>query len=152
MTSHASSSNLTLSFLGGGGADANDVVTDSVGVAFLSLPLCFKLSASTTSLLWTGGAGRPLRVLFLKVPPGPEKRPPPVSLGDSGASPSSSSTLLLTFRSLDLFRLNFVSKYFMTRRTSPSLRPSVRRTDAVISGSIVSSIESLWKLKAYLSH
>ena len=153
LTSQASSSKLAvvLFFLGGGGAAAKGVNAESDGDAiFFSLLFGFKLSASTTSLLWIGGAGRPFRVLLRRAPPGPEKRPPP-SLGDRGASPSSVSPLLLTFRSFDLLRLNFVSRYFMTRKISPSLRPNVRNTEAFISGNIVSSIKSLWKLNAYRS-
>ena len=144
-TSQASSSKPPLVLLSGsGGAEAIGVDTDSAWSSiFFSVPFCLKLSASTTSLLWTAGAGRPLRVLFLKVPPGPENSPPPLLLGESGLSLSPDSPFL---------RLNLLSRYFITLRISPSLRPNVRRTSGVISGRLVSSIESLLKLKVYRSH
>lgn len=78
LTSHASSSKPRVSFLGGGGADSNDFGTPSdPGFAFSSsISLCLNVLASTRSLLCIVGAGRPLRVLFRRAPPGPEKRPP----------------------------------------------------------------------------
>ena len=158
LTSHASSSNPRVSFFGGGGTVSNGVGTASgLGFAFSSpFSLCLNLLASTTSLLCTVGAGRPLRVLFLSAPPGPEKRPPP---SPSGACPPSSYVrLAATERNVEdqtediPVRPNLESKYFITRSISPSLRPSVRNTDGLISPRTFSSIESLLKLKAYLSH
>ena len=93
LTSHASSSKPRVSFFGGGGAVSDGIGTASdLGFAFSSpFSFCLNVLASTTSLLCTVGAGRPLRVLFLRAPPGPEKRPP---LSPSGAcAPSPMSTL-----------------------------------------------------------
>ena len=83
LTSHASSSKPRVSFFGGGGAVSDGVGTASdLDFAFSSsFSRCLNVLASTTSLLCTVGAGRPLRVLFLSAPPGPEKRPPPSPSG-----------------------------------------------------------------------
>ena len=112
------------------------------------------------SLVCTAGAGRPLRVLFLSVPPGPENRPPPVLLGEATPlSPSSSLpivslSLKLTLRNLDFapVRPYLLSRNFITRIMSPSFKPRVRSTAGVMSDNTPSSIESRLKLKAYLSH
>ena len=95
LTSHASSSNPRGSFLCGGGAASNGVGTVSgLGFSFSSsFSLCLKVFASTTSLLCTVGAGRPLRVLFLSAPPGPENRPPPSASGACAPSPTSALQL-----------------------------------------------------------
>ena len=81
LTSHASSSKPLVSFLGGAGAWDTGVSARSDR---LSSPDAFWLNlvASTTSSLWTAGAGLPLRVLFLKAPPGPEKSPLVAPSGD----------------------------------------------------------------------
>ena len=81
LTSHASSSKPCVSFLGGAGARASGVSVRSSALSSLD-SFWLNLLALTTSSLWTAGAGRPLRVLFLSVPPGPEKRPPPALSGD----------------------------------------------------------------------
>jgi hypothetical protein len=91
---------------------------------------------STTLLVSTGGAGRPFLVLFRSVPPGPENRPP------------SLSSAPLTF----LVRPYLVSRNLITLMISPSRRPRFRRTLASTSGRTLSSIESLEKAWAYLSH
>lgn len=154
----ASSSNPRLSLFGGAGAEAKGVETD-FNLAFVSSSCdfpCFRASASTTSLLWIAGAGRPFRVLFRRAPPGPENKPP-VVFGDVATSwsPSTPSpSPKLTFRSLDdaPVRENLLSRYFITRRISPSFKPKVLKTAGVMSGRTVSSIESRLKLNAYLSH
>lgn len=126
---------------------------------FIESPLCLNAFASTTSSFCTAGAGRPFRVLFRSAPLGPEKRPPLVPTGEVVPLPSSSALITsspakLTFLSFDLrpVRPYFESKNLVTRITSPSLRPKVRKTDGVMSGSTVSSMESLLKLNAYRSH
>ncbi len=81
LISQALSSKPLASFFGGAGAWAKGVSLRSL--AFSSVAsFSFNILASTTSSLCTAGAGRPLRVLFLRAPPGPEKRPPPALSGD----------------------------------------------------------------------
>ena len=85
LISQALSSKPLASFSGGAGARAKGVSIRSL--AFSSLAsFSFNMLASTTSSLCTAGAGRPLRVLFLRAPPGPEKRPPPTLSGDVAPS------------------------------------------------------------------
>lgn len=154
LISQALSSKPLTSFFGGAGAWARGVSVRSL-VFSLRASFDFNILASTTSLLCTGAAGWLLRVLFLRAPPGPEKRPPPALSGDV-APPVISALAPSTRLSRVNFNLpvrpNLVSKYFITRNISPSLRPNVRNTGAVISGSTFSSIESFEKLNAYLSH
>lgn len=147
LTSQASSSKplLTTSFCAGVGTEANGVATPSwVGLSFGS---CEKAFGSTTSLVWTAGAGRPFRVLFFKVPPGPEKRPVPDS--PSGLIISSPPKLTPLFAPA---RPYFLSKNLITLMISPSRKPNVRRFVASMSGKTLSSIESLAKACAYRSH
>ena len=124
-------------------ADARGVATASATAGFLTVSsvFCSKAFGSTTSLVCTGGAGRPLRVLFLRVPPGPEKRPP-------DSSPFSAK---LTLRLSPPVRLYLASRNFITRRISPSLTPKVRRSFSVMSGMFSSPIWSRVKACAYLS-
>ena len=148
-TSQASSSNPRLSLAGGGGAGAE---SESC-LPLLTSPFSFGLKAfsSITSLLSTAGAGRPFLVLFLRAPPGPEKRPP---LGPSAVARSDAMNfgqivdLKLAGKDSLPDRPYLVSKYFMTRSLSPSLKPSVPRTEGVISGNMFSSIESLANARA----
>ena len=143
LTPQASSSNPLWTF-SLGGADVSGVARASGGGLLVSL-FSSNAFASTTSFVWTVGAGRPLRVLFFNVPPGPENKPPAEPLVSS--SPLVSSPAKLTFLNLDFepVRLYLMSRYFMTRRMSPSFRPKVRRTSGVISGNTLSSIESRLK-------
>ena len=137
LTVQASFSNPGRSFCGGGGPASSSS----------PFSLLLKALSSTTSLLSRAGAGRPFRVLFRKAPPGPENRPPPIS-GDPplSAAEDVSMRFLLRIMACLLLRLYFVSRYFVIRRMSPSLRPRVRKTEGVISGRIDSSIESFLKL------
>lgn len=85
LISQALSSKPLASFFGGAGAWAKGVSVRSF--AFSSrASFDFNILASITSSLCTGAAGRPLRVLFLRAPPGPEKRPPPALSGDVAPS------------------------------------------------------------------
>lgn len=159
LTSQASSSKPFVGLFSGFDTDANGVCSERSFSDFSAFALCLKVAASTTSSFCTAGAGRPFRVLFLSAPPGPENSPPLAPLGEVDPLPPSSafvisSPLKLTFLSFDLapVRPYFESKYLVTLRISPSFRPSVRKTVGVISGSILSSMESRLKLNAYLSH
>jgi hypothetical protein len=87
-------------------------------------------------------------VLLRRTPPGPEKRPPPFS------SPSSMTVLFpkLTDRlSPAPVRPYLLSRNFVTRKMSPSLRPSVRKSLSVISGRFSSPIWSPLNARAYRS-
>ena len=84
-TFQASSSNPLVSFLGGAGALDKGVSARSFALSSAGL-FWANLVASTTSWLSTAGAGRPLRVLFLNAPPGPENSPPAAS--SEGAPPA----------------------------------------------------------------
>lgn len=131
LTSHASSSKPPVAdFDTGAGADAIGVGTDSASVFACGSPeFCWENAfGSTVSLVWVAGAGRPLRVLFLRAPPAPENRPP---------SPSASSDPFLPFR------LYFVSRCLMILRISPSRSPRFLKTVASTSGSTLSSMLSL---------
>jgi hypothetical protein len=128
LTSHALSSNPAI-FFSGGGADARGVGVASTGLLTASSVFCSKAFGSTTSLVCTGGAGRPLRVLFLRAPPGPEKRPP-----------SSPFSKLTPFLEDSPVRPYLLSRCFVTRRMSPSFTPSVRNNFSVISGIFSSPI------------
>lgn len=151
-TSHASSSKPSSSFFSGADTEPVGIGADSEWSVRVSSSAFLDLNTlgSTTSWVCTAGAGRPLRVLFRSVPPGPEKSPPTVPLGEvvplsaSFAVSIESSSPKLTFLSfvLALIRLYLLSRYFMTRRMSPSLRPKVLNTVGVISGNTLSSMES----------
>lgn len=88
---------------GGCGDDGVSVGLDA------STSFCSNAFGSTASPAWTVGAGRPLRVLFRNMPPGPEKSPedPPCS-----PLPMTSSPPKLTFLNFDLdpVRLNMLSR------------------------------------------
>ena len=130
--SHALSSKPALSSLAG---EAGVIGKSFSGTGGRFGSLCWNTLGSTTSLVCRGGAGRPFRVLFKRVPPGPENKP---------LSPLVSSALPLRF----LFdREYLVLRYFITRMMSPSLSPRLRRISGVKSSKIDSSIESLLKLK-----
>ena len=131
LTSHALSSNPPTSsdFFSGIGADANGVFVASAGFLTASSDFCSNAFGSISLFVSTGGAGRPFRVLFRNVPPGPENKPP--------APPSALASPAL--------RLNWLSKCFVTRRISPSFSPSVRRRAGVISGKFSSPIWSFSK-------
>lgn len=94
-------------------------------------------SMSTTSFVWTVGAGLPLRVLFRSAPPGPENKPPSAPL----ALPSPPSPFLPYL----------LSRNFITRRLSPSFRPNVRSNGGWTSGKISWPISSAAKARAYFS-
>lgn len=140
LTSQASSSNpRSTGFSGAAGVEGVSGCSCGLDASF-----CSNTLGSTTSPVWTAGAGLLFRVLLCRTPPGPEKRPlgPP-----SSPLPIISSPPKLTFRALDLepVRPRVVSKYRITRRISPSLRPRVRRFSGVISGRTLSSMESRTK-------
>lgn len=132
--SHALSSNPVLirrsGFGGAAGAVVRGVGTASVGVA-VPFSLEAKALASTTSFVSTAGAGRPFLVLFLMAPPAPANRPP-FAVSPLVAAPSIGV----------LCRPNLLSRCFITRRMSPSLRPSVRSSVGVISCWLSSPISS----------
>ena len=154
LISHALSSKPLASFFGGAGAWAKGVSVRSLALSLLA-SFSFNILASTTSSLCTAGAGRPLRVLFLRAPPSPENRLPPTLSRDVAPSLISALAPSTIWRRVFFnlpVRPNLVSRYFITRSISPSLRPKVRNTGAVISASTFSSIESFEKLNAYLSH
>lgn len=103
----------------GGAGDLASVALDPVACDV-------KAFGSITSLVCEFGLGRPLVVLFLSVPPGPEKRPP-----------DSSSPFF--------FRAYLLSKNLIILMISPSLMPILRSMVASTSGKTLSSIESLVK-------
>lgn len=77
LTSQASSSNPPST----GFSDAAGVEEVSTCSCGLVPSFCSNTLGSTTSPVWTAGAGLPFRVLLCRAPPGPEKRPlgPPSS-------------------------------------------------------------------------
>lgn len=142
-TSHASSSNPLCTF-SLGGAEAKGVALDSGGGDLVLSLGCSKAFASTTSLTTRFDSGLPFRVLFRSVPSAPENK----LLAEPFAPTVSPSpfSVALAFLRLEFFasRPYRLSKYFITRKISPSFTPRVRRTSGVISGRLPSSIESLF--------
>lgn len=101
------------------------------------MPSCSNALGSTVSVFCTVGAGLPFLVLLRSAPPGPENRPP-------------SSVSAVPFVAGRL-RSNFSSRFFMTRRISPSLSPSVRNSVGLTSRRFSSPIWSRENADAYLS-
>lgn len=100
-TSHASSSNPRCTgFSAAAGVEGDPTRSWVLG----DVSFCSKTLGSTTSPVWTAGAGLLFRVLLCNVPPGPEKRPlaPP-----SSPLPMTSSPPKLTFLALDLEPVRF---------------------------------------------
>lgn len=105
-TSHASSSNPRWTgFSGATGVEGDPTRSWVLG----DVSFCSNTLGSTTSPVWTAGAGLLFRVLLCNVPPGPEKRPP---APPSSPLPMTSSPPKLTFLALDLdpVRLSVVSR------------------------------------------
>ncbi len=142
-TSHASSSNPLCTF-SRAGAEVNGVALESGGGDLSLSPGCSKAFLSTTSPTTRFDSGLPFRVLLRRVPPAPENRPPAEPFAPV-VSPSPLSPelvfLRLEFLPVRPYRL---SRYFITRKMSPSFSPNVRKTSGVMSGRFVSSIESLF--------